>query len=173
DQMDMRFTSEPLRSEQEILDILSKKQVLAGTFGGKLDRGEVIIKEVGGFVTSNIEELISPYTLVLRNALNLQTLRFELVNNYKKASLSDIAGYRPALTLETRPLWERLSLNSRLVAGEFYSTDTGLYTESTYVGANFRLNRYLGLEYRINPYVDPTNDRVLGQTFGLRSQITF
>jgi hypothetical protein len=173
DQMDMRFTSEPLRSEQEILDILSKKQVLAGTFGGKLDRGEVIVKEVGGFVTSNLEELISPYTLALRNVLNLQTLRFELVNNYKKASLSDIAGYRPALTLETRPLWERLSLNSRLVAGEFYATDTGLYSESTYVGVNFRLNRYLGLEYRINPYVDPTNDRVLGQTLGIRSQITF
>jgi hypothetical protein len=172
-QMDMRFSSEPLRSEQEILDILSKKQVLAGTFGGKLDRGEVIVKEVGGFVSSNIEELISPYTLFLRNALNLQTFRLDLVSDYTKAGLSDLAGFRPALTLETRPLWERLSFNTRMVVGEIYTTSPTLNGENTYVSLNFRLTRWLGVEYRIDPYVDPANDRVLGQRLGLRTQITF
>lgn len=173
DRMEMRFTSLPMRSEQEVLDILSKKQVLAGTFSGKLDRGEVIVKEVGGFVTSNLEELVSPLTLRLRNMMNLQTLRFELVTNYEKTSITDLAGFRPALTLETRPLFERLSLGSRLVAGEFYDTSPNTGNDSTYASMNFRLNRRLSVEYRVDPYVDPRRERVLNQTLGLRAQVGF
>ena len=173
DRMDMRFTALPIRSEQEVLDILSKKQVLAGTFSGKLDGGEVIVKEVGGFVTSNLEELVSPYTLRLRNILNLQTFRFELVSNYEKTSLVDLAGFRPALTLETRPLFERLSLGSRLVAGELYDTSPNTGNDSTYASINFRLNRRLSVEYRVDPYVDPWNQRLLNQALGLRAQVAF
>lgn len=173
DRMEMRFTALPIRSEQEVLDILSKKQVLAGTFSGKLDGGEVIVKEVGGFVTSNLEELVSPYTLRLRNILNLQTFRFELVSNYEKTSLVDLAGFRPALTLETRPLFERLSLGSRLVAGELYDTSPNTGNDSTYASMNFRLNRRLSVEYRVDPYVDPWNQRLLNQTLGLRAQVAF
>ncbi len=173
DRMEMRFTALPIRSEQEVLDILSKKQVLAGTFSGKLDGGEVIVKEVGGFVTSNLEELVSPYTLRLRNILNLQTFRFELVSNYEKTSLVDLAGFRPALTLETRPIFERLSLGSRLVAGELYDTSPNTGNDSTYASMNFRLNRRLSVEYRVDPYVDPWNQRLLNQTLGLRAQVAF
>ena len=173
DRMEMRFTALPIRSEQEVLDILSKKQVLAGTFSGKLDGGEVIVKEVGGFVTSNLEELVSPYTLRLRNILNLQTFRFELVTNYEKTSIVDLAGFRPALTLETRPLFERLSLGSRLVAGELYDTSPNTGNDSTYASMNFRLNRRLSVEYRVDPYVDPWNQRLLNQTLGLRAQVGF
>lgn len=173
DKMEMRFTALPIRSEQEVLDILSKKQVLAGTFSGKLDGGEVIVKEVGGFVTSNLEDLVSPYTLRLRNILNLQTFRFELVSNYEKTSLVDLAGFRPALTLETRPLFDRLSLGSRLVAGELYDTSPNTGNDSTYGSVNFRLNRRLSVEYRVDPYVDPWNQRLLNQSLGLRAQVAF
>jgi hypothetical protein len=173
DRMEMRFTSEPIRSEQEILDILSKKQVLAGTFNGRLDGQQVIVQEVGGLVTSNIEELVSPYTLALRNALNLQTFRFELVADYTKQNTAAIAGFKPALVLETRPLFERLSLGSRLVAGEFYDTTPQIRTDNTYMGMNMRLNRRLSMEYRVDPYVDTDNQKVLAHWLGLKASYSY
>jgi hypothetical protein len=173
-QMEMRFTSEPMRSEQQILDLLSKKQVLTQTFGGTLDGGQVIVKEVGGLVSSNIEELISPYTLALRNALNLQTFRVELVPDYNHTSTASVAGFKPALTLETRPLMDRLSFGSRLVAGQMYSTSpTAMLADRTYFGLNWKFNRYFSMQYRVDPVIDQANERVLNQTVGFKSQISF
>jgi hypothetical protein len=172
-QMDMRFSSEPIRSQQELLDMLSKKQVLAQTFNGKLDGGEVIVKEVGGLVTSNIEELISPYTLYLRNALSLQTFRVELVPDYEKDSINNVAGFKPALTLETRPLLDRISVGSRLVVGSLYDTSPTTLGDHTYFGLNWRLARNFAVQYRIDPYVDQTNQRLLNQTLGLKAQFSY
>ena len=172
-QMDMRFTSEPIRPQQELLDMLSKKQVLAQTFNGKLDGGQVIVKEVGGLVTSNIEELISPYTLFLRNALSLQTFRVELVPDYEKDSTANIAGFKPALTVETRPLLERFSVGSRLVVGQLYDTSPTTLGDHTYVGLNWRFNRHLAVQYRVDPYVDQLNQRLLNQTLGLKAQFSY
>lgn len=172
-QMDMRFSSEPIRSQQELLDMLSKKQVLAQTFNGKLDGGEVIVKEVGGLVTSNIEELISPYTLYLRNALSLQTFRVELVPDYEKDSINNVAGFKPALTLETRPLLDRISVGSRLVVGSLYDTSPTTLGDHTYFGLNWRLARNFAVQYRVDPYVDQTNQRLLNQTLGLKAQFSY
>ncbi|MFN3430802.1 MAG: translocation/assembly module TamB domain-containing protein, partial [Candidatus Sericytochromatia bacterium] len=172
-QMDMRFTSEPIRPQQELLDMLSKKQVLAQTFNGKLDGGQVIVKEVGGLVTSNIEELISPYTLFLRNALSLQTFRVELVPDYEKDSTANIAGFKPALTVETRPLLDRFSVGSRLVVGQLYDTSPTTLGDHSYVGLNWRFNRHLAMQYRVDPYVDQLNQRLLNQTLGLKAQFSY
>ena len=51
------------------------------------------------------------------------------------------------------------------------SPNTG--NDSTYASMNFRLNRRLSVEYRVDPYVDPRNERVFNQTLGLRTQMSF
>jgi hypothetical protein len=64
-------------------------------------------------------------------------------------------------------------LGSRLVAGEFYNTTPTIHVNNTYVGLNLRLNRNWGLEYRIEPYVDEDNQRVLNHVFGLKAQLSY
>lgn len=171
--MAMNFQSDPIRNEQQIWNILSKKQVLDGTLSGKLDSGQVIANEVGGLVTSNLDDFVSPYTLTLRRMLHLRTLRFELVTDFQKDPQNSLVGLKPALDMETRPIWDRLSLSSRLVAGEFYDTNPLIYGDNTYLGVHVRFNRNFGMEYRIEPFIDTDNQHALDHVFEFKAQLEY
>lgn len=171
--MAMNFQSDPIRNEQQIWNILSKKQLLDGTLSGKLDGGQVLVNEVGGLVTSNLDDFVSPYTLSLRRMLHLRTLRFELVTDFQKDPQNSLVGLKPALDMETRPLFDRVSLSSRLVAGEFYDTNPLIYGDNTYLGVHVRFNRNFGMEYRVEPFIDTDNQHALDHVIEFKAQLDY
>lgn len=165
--------AEPIRSEQEILNILSRKQVLDQASQGRLETGEVLTRELGGLVNDQLASWLAPGAAPLRRAMGLKRLDFELVPDADKSGFADAVGLRPAMTVETQPLWRDLSLTSRLVAGALYDPTPLTKGDASYVGLTWRLNRRLAAEYRLDPYLDPSQARLLDHSLGLKTRWTF
>ncbi|HEY9766322.1 MAG TPA: translocation/assembly module TamB domain-containing protein, partial [Chroococcales cyanobacterium] len=148
--MKLDFESDPPLSQEQILDILGKKELIVQTLNRQITGSEVLTREGSDWLNNLLtRNMVKPITNRMEDLFPIfDDLGFDLVSDSTKQEELALSGLNLSLYAETKPIFGNLTLSYR---HQFRNQNRNYFR----AGVNYRLNRSLGLQLSLEPNDSP------------------